>query len=44
MSNKKYNKGYHKVKFNADDLPSGLYFYSIKTNNWVKTKKMMLVK
>mgnify|MGYP000150038434 CR=1 FL=1 len=44
MSNEKYNKGYHKVKFNADDLPSGLYFYSIKTNNWVKTKKMMLVK
>ena len=44
MSNKKYNKGYHKVKFNADDLPSGLYFSSIKTNNWVKTKKMMLVK
>ena len=25
-------------------LPSGLYFYQLKTNEYVKTKKMILIK
>ena len=36
--------GYHSVEFNASNLSSGTYFYTIEANNFVATKKMMLVK
>jgi hypothetical protein len=40
--------GYHTVDFNASNLSSGVYFYSISVeangNNFTATKKMMLVK
>ncbi len=40
--------GYHTVNFNASNLSSGVYFYSISVeangNNFTATKKMMLVK
>lgn len=37
-------EGNHRVEFNAGDLPSGMYFYSLSTNDFKETKKMMLVK
>lgn len=37
-------KGSHKVEFNAEGLNSGVYFYTLKTNNYKNTKKMLLVK
>lgn len=39
-----YQTGYHKVTVNANNLPSGMYIYRIESNDFVQTKKMMLVK
>jgi hypothetical protein len=36
--------GSHKVKFDGADLSSGVYFYSIKSGDFFKTKKMILLK
>ena len=36
--------GKHKVDFNASGLPSGIYFYQLKTGNYLETKKMILLK
>ncbi len=44
LDNKYYNPGMHKVTFNADRLPSGIYFYRIITKDFSATKKMMLVR
>ena len=34
----------YKVDFDASRLSSGVYFYTLKANNYTQTKKMMLVK
>jgi len=36
--------GNHEVTFDAGNLPSGIYFYSIKTGKFINTKKMILLK
>ncbi len=36
--------GAYKVKFNAVNLPSGIYIYQLQANNYVATKKMTLLK
>ncbi len=36
--------GRYKIKFNAGGLPSGVYFYQLQTENYVDTKKMILIK
>ena len=36
--------GSYKVSFNASDLPSGIYFYELNSNNFIQVKKMMLLK
>ncbi|MBU1095301.1 MAG: T9SS type A sorting domain-containing protein [Bacteroidetes bacterium] len=36
--------GKHKVKFNAESFPSGVYFYKIIANNYSDIKKLILVK
>lgn len=36
--------GYYETEFNASELPSGLYFYQLRSNYFNKTKKMMLIK
>jgi hypothetical protein len=38
------NAGSHTVNFNANDLSSGVYFYSIESGSFHTTKKMMLLK
>src|SRR5690606_15765188 len=35
--------GIHEVTFNASDLSSGVYFYSLITNQNILTKKMTLL-
>ncbi|MBK6913140.1 MAG: T9SS type A sorting domain-containing protein [Ignavibacteriales bacterium] len=37
-------QGSYEVKFNASDLPSGVYFYKLQAGNFVETKKMTLIK
>jgi len=36
--------GNHDVTFNAGNLPSGIYFYTIKVGKFIDTKKMILLK
>lgn len=36
--------GRHQYTFNAADIPSGLYFYKIESNNFCQVKKMLLMK
>jgi len=36
--------GRHEVSFNANSLPSGIYFYRIQAGNFVDVKKMTLLK
>ena len=34
--------GSYEITFNADDLPGGIYFYSITANDYVSVKKMLV--
>ncbi len=36
--------GYHKVNFDASRLTSGIYIYTITANNFIQSKKMLLMK
>jgi hypothetical protein len=36
--------GDHAIPFIADNLASGIYFYTVKSPEWTKTKKMLLIK
>jgi hypothetical protein len=47
LINKELSAGIHKTEFNAENSPSGIYFYSIKINDgseFVKTNKMLFLK
>jgi hypothetical protein len=34
----------YRIHFNAEHLPAGIYFYGLKTDNFVSNKKMVLLK
>jgi photosystem II stability/assembly factor-like uncharacterized protein len=36
--------GKYEIEFNADNLPSGIYFYKLQSNKFRAIKKMMLIK
>jgi hypothetical protein len=38
------NQGRYSINFNASKLASGVYIYQIKSNDYVSSKKMMLIK
>ncbi len=38
------NAGTYKYDWNASDLPSGIYFYSLTADNFKQTKKLILMK
>jgi hypothetical protein len=38
------NAGNYSVNFNADGLPSGIYFYKLEAGQFIQVKKMMLLK
>ncbi|GEM_PF-4240605 len=44
LVNAKQTAGSHQVKFEAIDLPSGVYFYQIQSGGFVEMKKMVLIK
>lgn len=44
LINKKMASGNHEIKFNAKSLPSGVYIYSLRTNDYFKAKKMILLR
>jgi len=37
-------KGIHYVKFEAADLPEGVYFYILRAGDYFETKKMLIIK
>jgi len=44
LVNKKQTAGNYRVTFNGGSLPSGVYFYRLKTKGIMLTRKMLLVK
>lgn len=44
LVNDKQSKGNYSVSFDGSDLPSGIYFYKLKTDNFTEVKKMILLK
>ncbi|NOX66485.1 MAG: T9SS type A sorting domain-containing protein, partial [Chlorobi bacterium] len=44
LVNEQQPAGEYEVVFNAENLPSGTYFYKLITNNFSKTKKMILLR
>jgi len=36
--------GYHEITFNAQNLPSGVYFYRMQAGSYTETKKLLLVR
>ncbi len=44
LDNKTMDKGMNEIVFNASDLPSGIYVYSLKTGSYSENKKIILLK
>lgn len=44
LVNEFQTKGKYSANFNAGSLASGIYYYTIKVNDFVETKKMLLMK
>jgi len=44
LVNEQLNPGTYEVEFNGIDYPSGVYFYQLKTEDFIETRKMLLLK
>ncbi len=44
LANEVQSSGWHQVSFDATRLSSGVYLYQLKSNNFVETRRMMLIK
>ncbi len=44
LVNKAQKPGNYSVQFNPKNLPSGIYFYRLQSDNFTETKKMLLLK
>jgi len=44
LVNEPQNAGNHSVKFNAANLSSGIYIYTLQTGKFISTKKLMFLK
>lgn len=44
LINQNQNRGNYSVTFESENLPTGIYFYTIKAGNFTQTKKMLLIK
>jgi hypothetical protein len=44
LVNEEKPSGEYEVEFNRSNLPSGIYFYQLKTGNYSETRKMVLIK
>ena len=44
LVNESKDEGSYSINFNANELPSGVYIYSLRVNDFVQNKKMTLLK
>ncbi len=44
LVNRHQEPGTYQVEFDVNKLPSGMYFYKLEADNFVETKKMVLIK
>jgi len=44
LVNENESAGSYKVTFDGKDLSSGIYYFQLKANNFIKVKKMILLK
>ncbi|MCK4980455.1 MAG: T9SS type A sorting domain-containing protein, partial [Candidatus Delongbacteria bacterium] len=44
LVNDKLSNGSHTILFNAENLNSGIYFYTLETDNKILSNKMLLIK
>jgi hypothetical protein len=44
LINEKLSAGSHKINWNAAELASGIYYYRLQTGDFVKTRKMLLIR
>jgi hypothetical protein len=44
LVNESLKPGTYEVDFNASDIASGIYFYTLETQSFTITKKMLIIK
>lgn len=44
LINEELRKGKHEIEFNADSLSSGTYIYQLRTESFVQSRKMLILK
>ena len=44
LVNEEKNAGYYQISFDGSNISSGIYFYTLQTENYFVTKKMILLK
>jgi hypothetical protein len=44
LVNKIEEQGYKSVSFDANELPSGVYYYRLRAGNYIETKKLLLLR
>ena len=44
LVNEEKQQGSYSVSFNGNDLPSGVYVYSLRVNDFAQNRKMILLK
>ena len=44
LQNGEQDAGYHDVKFDGNNLPSGVYFYRLRAGDFVETKRFLLLR
>jgi 5-hydroxyisourate hydrolase-like protein (transthyretin family) len=44
LVNEEKSAGRYEILFNAENLPSGIYFYRLQAGDYIETKKMVLMK
>jgi photosystem II stability/assembly factor-like uncharacterized protein len=44
LLNEEKSVGIYEIEFNAASLPSGIYFYQLKTDSFIQTRKMVYLK
>jgi len=44
LVNERLSEGSYEIDFNADNLPSGIYFYKLETEDYTQSRKMIVFK